>query len=240
LNDSANHAKVAAFFDVDGTLIPFPSLERRLLRALLYRRAIPAGNLAPWLAEALWLSHRGFAFARQANKMYLRGISVEKAAGIAQQLTAVSHLAFFPEAMDRVALHAAEGHRIVLVSGTLQLLARNVARLLETALARRGITATIFVRATRLEEAHGRWTGRVDGVPMFGRAKADAIDELRAGAGLDLRACFAYGDSMRDRQMLERLGHPVAVNASGALRRIAQGSGWRIVKWRLREEGKRV
>src|SRR5689334_7862011 len=67
---------VAAFFDLDGTLIPLPSLERRLFRTLRYRRQIPARNYFLWLREAVRLLPRGVSASFQANKMYLRGVQI--------------------------------------------------------------------------------------------------------------------------------------------------------------------
>lgn len=228
---NAAPSRIAAFFDLDGTLIPFPSLERRLVRALLYRHAIPMSNLALWPLELARLSRRGLAYARQANKLYLRGIPIERAAALAQQLTAPPHLPFFPEALDRVAWHTSQGHRIVLITGTLQLLARRAALSLEAELARRGIATTIFVRATALQETSGRWTGRVAGEPMFGRTKAAAARALASRFDLDLRASYAYGDSIHDRFVLESIGRPFVVNPSRPLRRFAQRNGWPINKW---------
>ena len=222
---------VAAFFDVDGTLISFPSLERRLFRALLWRRAIPVRNFALWAAEAVRLAPRGIAELRQANKMYLRGVSAEVAAAVAERVVEAASVEFFPEGVERVAWHGSQGHRIVLVSGTLGLLAARAARSLEKSLARRGVRAAIAVCATRLEGAGGRWTGRVVGPAMFGAAKAEAIQSLAERMELDLGACFAYGDSVHDRAMLECVGHAMAVNPSPEMRRVAVREGWRVVEW---------
>src|SRR5713226_6762420 len=85
---------------------------------------------------------------------------------------------FFAQAIERVAWHARQGHQIVLLSGTLEPLALGVARALEDDLAARGITATIRVLATRLEERDGKWTGKISGEAMFGEAKARAAKRL--------------------------------------------------------------
>src|SRR5262249_50396576 len=96
-------SQAAAFFDVDGTLVPFPTLEKRLVRVLLYRYAIPLKNLAWWPAECTRLLPRGFAYARQANKLHLRGIPVQRVCNVVQQITAPPQLSFFPQAVDRIA-----------------------------------------------------------------------------------------------------------------------------------------
>jgi phosphoserine phosphatase len=67
---------VAAFFDLDGTLLALPSLERRFIRTLRYQRAIRVKNYFFWLKEALRLLPRGISAILHANKMVLRGVQV--------------------------------------------------------------------------------------------------------------------------------------------------------------------
>jgi phosphoserine phosphatase len=70
----------AAFFDIDGTLLAKPSLERRFFWALRRRGKIPARNYFAWLAETLRLglrSPRDLRAIVQTNKSYLRGVHAE-------------------------------------------------------------------------------------------------------------------------------------------------------------------
>jgi HAD superfamily phosphoserine phosphatase-like hydrolase len=106
------------------------------------------------------------------------------------------------EAIERLVWHAERGHLIVIVSGTLEPLAERAVRALEAKLGQRGFATKILVRATRLEEKHARWTGRVLGEVMFGEAKARAVRRIAVKENLDLRRCFAYGDSASDRGCL--------------------------------------
>ena len=137
----------------------------------------------------------------------------------------------YPEAVERVAWHAERGHLIVIVSGTLEMLARRAARLLEAELLGHGLTSKIRLCATRLEEEKERWTGRIVGEAVFGEAKARAIGRIAAEADLDLQRCFAYGDSLSDKWMLEAVGKPAAVNPSNDLRRIARRNEWVVLLW---------
>ena len=52
MNANQTRGRVAAFFDLDGTLLPLPSLERRFVGTLRGRNAIPAKNYFRWLAQA--------------------------------------------------------------------------------------------------------------------------------------------------------------------------------------------
>ncbi len=137
----------------------------------------------------------------------------------------------YPEAIERVVWHAERGHLIVIVSGTLEMLAERAVRLLEAELLGHGLTSKIRLCATRLEEKHGRWTGRIAGEAMFGEAKARAVGRIATEADLDLQRCFAYGDGPSDKWMLEAVGKPVAVNPSNDLARIARRNDWAILRW---------
>jgi HAD superfamily phosphoserine phosphatase-like hydrolase len=241
-----NGARVAAFFDLDGTLVAGPSLERRFFRMLRYRRAIGVRNYFLWLGEAMRLAPRGIAAILQTNKMYLRGVRVPEgdggidsvafsrdSSGSGRSGTARMRIpAFFPEAVERAAWHASQGHAIVIVSGTLEPLAREAARALEAQVARRGIVAEVHAIATRLEEAAGSWTGRIAGEVMFGEEKARAVRKLAGAWGLDLVRSYAYGDRTSDRWMLAAVGRPTAVNAEEQLRRIARLHDWPEMRWR--------
>ena len=244
-------ACVAAFFDLDGTLMPLPSLERRFFRVLRYRREIPLKNYFLWLREALRLLPCGISAITQTNKMYLRGVRSfdESALAVRSDLPghASGHQAggqaseppnqtprwpvprFLKDALERAAWHAKHAHPIVLVSGTLEPLAKAAASELAAVLGARGVAAKIRVCATKLEESDGKWTGRILGEAVFGKAKARALRALAEEMHLDLSRCWAYGDSATDRWMLATVGNPVAVNPTQRLARMAQKQGWPLL-----------
>jgi len=137
---------------------------------------------------------------------------------------------FFEDGVERVAWHAKQGHAIVIVSGTLEPLANTTARFLEMELAAREIAAKIRVSATRLEERDGKWTGQILGEAMFGEAKARAIIKLAEEMDLDLSKSWAYGDSAQDRWMLASVGHPLMLNRTAQLARIAWKQDWPVLR----------
>ena len=248
---------VAAFFDLDGTLVELPSLEKRFFRMLRRRRAIAGRNYFLWLREAMRLAQRGINAIMQANKMYLRGVQILDERGAGDRNISFWHKdghqargqaaapprrnprlpvpTFFAQAIATVAWHAEQGHEIVLVSGTLEPLAREAARAMEAELAARGITVTIRVFATRLEEMDSAWTGRVLGEAMFGEAKARAVIRVANEKQVDLARCCAYGDSLNDRWLMEAVGRPAAVNPSRDLANMARTRGWPVLDWKGKE-----
>ena len=226
--DAQGRARIAAFFDLDGTLVALPSLERRFFRMLRYRRAITAQNYWLWLAEAVRLSPYGVNSILHGNKMYLRGVAVERLGkGCLRPAPP-----FMEEGLERVAWHARQGHAIVIVSGTVQPLAMETVRAIETELAALGLAVPVRVCATRLEEKEGRWTGRIIGEAVFGHAKVRAAKRMAEEMELDLAACYAYGDSVNDRYLLETVGRPSAVNPSKELEQIAREQGWPVLRWK--------
>ena len=219
---------IAAFFDLDGTLMPGPSMERRFFRMLRYRQGIGVRNYLLWLREAARLMPRGMRAMLQANKMYLRGVMVEGLGGRRQRAVPP----FFRDGIERAAWHARVGHAIVVVSGTLEPLAREAARRLEVDLATRGIATRIPVFATQLEEKDGRWTGKILDEPMVGEAKERVTRRMAQEMGFKLTECFAYGDSAADAGLLAAVGRPTAVNPSRKLGRIAKKRGWPATQWK--------
>lgn len=216
---------IAAFFDLDGTLLAPPSLERRFFHLLRRRKLIGARHYFAWLCEAVRMLPLGVQQITYANKMYLRGVP-EHAARLEAPF-----LPFYREALECMAWHAAHGHLLIIVSGTLEPLARLAAEDLAGQLSSAEFANAIRICATRLEKRRAYWTGRILGEAMFGEAKTRAIRRIAAQANLDLERCFAYGDSVYDRPMLKSVGRPAAVNPTPDLERIARRNHWPILRW---------
>lgn len=249
---------VAAIFDLDGTLMPLPSLERRFLQTLRYREEIPVKNYWLWLREAARLAPHGISAVTYANKMYLQGLPCfdfldesERAKSTDSPGHESGHQGqgqasfssprrnprlpvhtFFSAAFQIALWHARQGHAVVLVSGTLEPLAVTAAKGLAAGLQVLGAAARVHVCATQLEETQGRWTGRILGEAMFGKAKACAAKRIASEMNLDLSKCYAYGDGAKDRWLLETVGKPVAVNPSRKLARIARKRSWPVLLWK--------
>lgn len=226
MNPVTQIGHIAAFFDLDGTLVPSPSLERRFFTRLRKSGAIPFGNYLRYVAEAARLLPKGTDAVLQDNKSYLRGVWCDQVYQHAQAI------AFFEDAIARVAWHARQGHIIVLVSGTLEPLAEMAALGLSCELEALGIRCEPLLCATRMEEKSGRWTGRVVGEAMHGQAKARAAGRIAREKQIDLRLSHAYGNSPADCPMLAVVGHAHAVNPGPHLAATANQLGWTTWRWR--------
>jgi HAD superfamily hydrolase (TIGR01490 family) len=221
-NFSFSDKKIAAFFDLDGTLTAGNSLEWNYFSILRLQRKIRAKNYWFWLAHAFRLAPRGIAQMLHANKMYLRGVAAD---------TQCPKPAFLPQALQQIAWHARQGHLIMIISGSLEALVKDAASRIRNELANLGINSAIHVVATQLEERAGTWTGRLAGPARIGAAKAEGVRGLAMELNLDLSRCYAYGNTRTDIPMLEAVGRPAAVNASNDLRDVARRKCWPEIIW---------
>jgi alcohol-forming fatty acyl-CoA reductase len=226
--------RIAAIFDIDGTLLPAPSLELRLLAHLARQRELRVSAIGRWLssvvAQFVMTPDGGDASPvhrpiLDENKRYLAGVRV----GVAEEWIGrrIVALEFFTDALATLAWHRNRGHAIVFVSGTLAPLARAVGSFLTEG-------GGSLVCATELETERGRWTGRISGEAICGRAKERALNRLAAEQQFDLSRSYAYADSLADQWSLAAVGHPVAVNATPLLARHARRNGWRLSYWHER------
>jgi phosphoserine phosphatase len=216
---------VAAFFDLDGTLIPEPSLETRFFSTLREQGAIPTSNYLYWLVEALCLLPDGLLAVQHANKRYLTGLNSDLA------LEHVDSVTFFEEGIERVAWHARQFHPIVLVTGTLHPLAQLAAAALECELEARGLAIHVHILATRIKESRGYWTGSLAGEALYGAGKARAVVALAKERDWNLSQCHGYGNAVLDRDFLCAVGHGHAVNPGRDLAAVANEKDWPIWHW---------
>lgn len=207
---------IAAIFDVDRTLIRFPS-ERLFFGYLLWRRVLTFRRGCRFCLDLLCL-HQD----RYRNKSYLQGLS----APLIQQLAHDCYQHLIKPGLSRAGLaclaaHQRQGHQTVLLTGSLDCLMQPLHQDL----------GTDWLLATRLEIVAKRYTGRVCGLHPRGENKLILLRELSRTAQFDLAQSYAYADHATDMPLLRQVGHPIAVNPSRALRTLARQQGWPICRF---------
>ena len=212
---------IGAFFDLDGTLLAAPSVERRFIFYLLTRGLFRPAQFARCAERFITNIARNRRAAMGANKAYFSGMSTRCAENWSRQL-ASRPVKLFSDGLRQLAFHFAEGHRIFLITGA-------PAPLAELVVSYFSVPLTII--GTQLEVRDGLWTGEIAGEHVCGTAKQRAIVQLAAAHNLDLARSFAYGDSVSDLPMLETVGYPAAVNPSRNLERAARARNWRVLHW---------
>lgn len=211
-----------AIFDIDGTLIE-GSTERRFWRYLARR-----GHQGPrQILAYVWFLVRFLpaygAHTPKKNKAYLSGLEAERVRALATSFVATEILPrLYAPTVQRLQRHLRLGDTVVLLSGTLEPIARALADAL-------GVQ---HVRATRCVERDGRYTARPPHIHPFGPVKLELARQLAAEVGADLRQAAAYGDSKHDLCLLEAVANPVAVLPDPPLLATARGNDWDIIAGR--------
>lgn len=224
--DNAASGRVAAFFDVDGTLTDTNIVQFyvRYRTAGMSRpmRGLWLLNFACWIPIFLLVDKMNRAAFNRLFYRFYRGMDADATRRLAAETFAEFPLPrLFPDAAAAVRAHQERGETVVFVTGTTSFIAQPLA-------AHLGVEHVLCVS---LEEWNGKFTGNLVGNPLSDTEKAVAVRRFAETHGIDLAASSAYGDSSADIPMLETVGHPVAVNPSKSLRRYARKRGWQSVRW---------
>ncbi len=217
--------RVAAFFDLDGTLIPGSS-NIPLAKAAFRAGFVSKRELALDLARNVSFVLRGASdnSSAKVRDRILRGVKGHPASeveGLADGFLEDLVATITPTMREVLAEHRAAGHDLVLVSAS------------PTEIVQRFAIASGMdygVGTTAGRDEAGCFDGTLAGPFCYKEGKAEVIRGLAATHGYDLARCFAYSDSVSDEPMLAIVGHPVAVNPDHELRLMALAGDWRIVE----------
>lgn len=210
-----------ALFDLDGTLIKGSSAERAFFWHLFRRGYISRLNFVRFLWRMFWLILAcGLDQAKGRNIAYLKGESPEKVQQWVKEFASsvLLHL-ISPQLRERILNLKGEGYRIILLSGSLQMLVDKLKDYLQ---------ADLLI-GVQLEVKKGRVSGWKTGIFPFGRQKIEALFQHIDPDQVDWNLSWAFADRMADLPVLNLVGHPVAVNPEKKLFRFAKKKGWEIV-----------
>ncbi|MFP4014738.1 MAG: HAD family hydrolase, partial [Chitinispirillaceae bacterium] len=213
-------SKSAAIFDLDGTLIPHTSAEGTFFFHMLKSGNLSFLNILQMLA-AIWSARGNLHNMLRGNKRYLRKKEVEKLDQVARQYfePRIDDI-IFPEMRQIIEEHKKKQHYLLLLTGTLDVIARCFVRHL-------GFDG---FQATTLERKDGYYTGRINGILPYGMGKLEVLRDLKNRFGFNRDNSWLYANIFSDRYVLNAVEHPVAVNPDSKLREYARRLGWEIVQ----------
>ncbi|WP_369635586.1 HAD family hydrolase [Nocardia sp. JMUB6875] len=220
---TAERGRVAAFFDLDKTVIArssaFVFSKPFLDQGLLSRRAVLESSYAHFLFLLQGADHDQMERMREHLTKMCAGWDVDQVRSIvAETLHDIVDPLIYAEAADLIADHRIRGHDVIIVSASGEEMVAPIAA---------ALGADHFA-ATRMVIENGKYAGEVE-FYCYGKGKVEAIEKLAAQYDYDLSRCYAYSDSSTDLPMLEVVGHPTAVNPDRALRREAATRGWPVL-----------
>jgi HAD superfamily hydrolase (TIGR01490 family) len=216
--------EVAAYFDLDGTLLNASS-EKTLTGFLAKRRPwrIPHATVAWTLGTVFGLLTGKVPYDALRNRGHLSLASWRLLEQYSEEI-ATTHLKpkVSQGAWERLEWHRNQGHRLVLVTATVAPMAEAMARVL-------GMDDVYGCGpATRdgwLSGSERGWS-----VPRR-KGKVPVVEQDAEQHGHDLSKCYGYGNTLADSWFMRICGHAIAVNPDSSLEQYAQTNDWEIVRW---------
>jgi phosphoserine phosphatase len=159
------------------------------------------------------------------NKAYLAGIEHRTIARLARQFVAedIPSVLFAP-CVDRVQSHLVAGDKIVLLSGTLDVIAAAIAHTL-------GVEHAV---GTTCAVESGRHTRNPPLRHPFDVTKKEIAEQLSHEFDISLEDTVALANSRSDLPLLEIVGTGVAVRPDSGLERAAQSRHWEVIRQEAR------
>jgi phosphatidylglycerophosphatase C len=192
-----------AAFDFDGTMIRGDSFMPFLVRAVgpgKFGQIVIRSSAST--AQAYRLGRRDASKAVLVRRL-LRGYPADRLDDLGRRYAVLLAQRIRPQMAERVAWHQQRGHRLVIVSASLDVYLAPTGKAL-------GFDQVL---ATELEVgSDGRLTGRLLGPNVRGVEKSARLREWLAQelAGVPYQL-WAYGDSAGDRELLAMADHPTRV-----------------------------
>lgn len=209
------------FFDLDGTLINNPSSEKRFFFWLLIH-----GYLKPkqiFLALVFffrWLSkYQTQIFVK--NKAWLSDLKIAEIAVLAENFTKEKLFGCIrPHVKQILEQHLANGDYVILMTGTLEYIAKIFAKYFAVSEVCHSICANngkVFLNMPMIQHP-------------YGIEKLILAEKICKQHKVEIKNTVAYGNSIHDLALLEKVGEAIAVTPDKALRKIALQRNWQIVE----------
>lgn len=231
-----NSKKIAAFFDIDGTLYRDSLMIEHFKKLLKY----------DILDEALWHTNVKHTYKnwkkRRGNyddyllelaQIYtesLKGLEKSKMDFVTNQVIMLKGDKVYMYTRDKIEQHKKKGHLVFFVSGSPDYLVSKMAELY-------GITDSIGTKYYVDED--GLYTGEV-GAMWDSESKMKAIKCFAKQYDIDLMKSYSYGDTNGDISMFRMTGHPVAINPTRELINHLKNDPVLAAKVKIRVERKDV
>lgn len=224
-DDQTSPTGLAAFYDVDGTLVdanvlhPYayyaasaPSLSGK------FGRLLKMGASLPLYA---WADRQGRKYFNDIFYQNYKGLSEDRLYVIGQEIfERMLKGRVFAEMQALIRRSKSEGIRQVLITGNLDTVIEPLADYL-------GVDDWV---ANRLEfDTRGLATGNLVPPVLAGPEKSTWVHNYARQHDLDLRHCHAYADSASDIPLLCAVGYPTAVNPDAQLKATADAHNWPII-----------
>ena len=215
---------IAAFFDLDGTIIKGTS-GLRFMRYLYSNKILKAksSTIIPSLRLAYsYLRGDYLGAVDQADNLLaiaMKGLSSKVVRKAAQVFAKIDSKNFNDSVIRKIEWHRQQGHKLILLSVTQDELAKSFGKILKFD----------YSIGSRLTKKEGIYEGNIVHPSMIGKERAAVAKRIAKKLKINLAKSFAYGNCINDLEVLELTGNPFAVNPNKHLLAVARKKGFRII-----------
>ena len=197
--------KIAAFFDIDGTIYReglITEVFKKIIKYELIEEDVWHNEVKPVYLK--WDRREGdydeyLLKMVDAYKQAILGVSKEHIDHVAQKVINQKGDRIYTFTRERMKWHKEQGHIVIAISGSPMELVSKMA-----------------MKYKMETDELGRYNGNV--IPMWDSvSKQKAINELQSKYGIDLSQSYAYGDTTGDLTMFHAVGTPFAINPTKEL-----------------------
>lgn len=220
-------AHIAAFFDLDRTLINDFSAKKFIQSRILSGKTTPREVLSQFASVLLYASgSRDFEILTKISAQGLKGIKESDFFKLGEDVYE-NHLSntIYPESRALIASHLEKGHKVVIISAATIYQINPIAKELNI--------KDIF--CTKMEVRRGKFTGNIEEM-CWAEGKANAARKFAKANKIELSKSFFYTDSIDDYPLLEIIGNPVATNPDSKLSQLAFENNWPILRFKETED----
>lgn len=204
--------KIAAFFDIDGTLYRDSLMTEHFKKLLKYEvldEKIWINDIKPlytgWDNREEYYDNYLFKLSETYVKA-ITGLNKETLDFATEQVIKLKSDRVYKYTRNIIKKHKEQGHLVFFISGSPDFLVQKMGE-------KHGVFLSIG-SSYIIED--NKFTGEV--IPMWDSdSKNKTIDKLVEQYNINLEKSFAYGDTNGDYRMLKRVGNPVAINPSKEL-----------------------
>ena len=214
--------QVAAYFDLDGTLVAGYT-GNSFFTDRLRNRDVPASEFIRTVVTAVDGTVLGGdpTAVAYTNFSGLAGRDEDFMVELGERLFHDKLAATIrPEARELVRAHQRMGHTLAVASAATRYQIAPIARDL-------GIEHLV---CTELEVVDGIFTGKTVGDMLWGKLKAKGARKFAKAHEVDLGSSYAYGNGYEDVAFLSTVGNPRPLNPHPGLREAAKSLGWDVVE----------
>ncbi|ACZ01061.1 HAD-IB family hydrolase [Streptobacillus moniliformis] len=205
--------KIAAFFDVDGTIFR-NSLLIEHFKMLIKFEFIDEGSFFGDIRQKfkMWEERKGTYddYLEELVDIYIeciKNVEQKDIDYVAQRVIENRAQKMYAYSRNKIKDHLEKGHLIIIISGSPSFLVDKMAKKLN---------ATDFIATEYLLDENNKYNG--ENIPMWdSKSKIKAIKDFEKKYDIDLENSYAYGDTTGDFGMFEMVGNPVAINPAKKL-----------------------